>query len=105
VRQYKTRKRTSNREVSIEADDAQAEQIADSADTPRTAAAASEERARVQTALERLTPRYREILIERTFQRLTFAEIGKQRGCSADAARKLWGRAVARLQEALRGIP
>jgi hypothetical protein len=40
----------------------------------------------------------------RTWQRLPFAEIGRQMGRSAGAAEKLWLRAVERLQAVLRNI-
>ena len=36
---------------------------------------------------------------------MSFVEIGQQLGCSADAARKLWSRAIVRMQEVLAKLP
>jgi RNA polymerase sigma-70 factor, ECF subfamily len=99
VRHYRgSQKRAIDREASIEAMQEGVNQVPDRADTPGTAALAREEELRVRTAMQQLNASDREILIERTWQRLPFAEIGQRRGCSADAARKLWGRAVERLK-------
>lgn|GEM_PF-6356343 len=52
-------------------------------------------------AIEELPHNYQEIFKLRSFEDKTFVAIGQKIGCSADAARKLWSRAIIRLQEFL----
>lgn len=78
--------------------DHQARNVADAEATPATGAIAREEAARLESAMQRLSSQDREILELRNWQRLSFAEIGKRTGRSSEAARKLWSRAVVRLQ-------
>lgn len=47
--------------------------------------------------LERLPEHYRAVIECRHFHRMSFDEIGQVMGCSADAARKVWARAQAKL--------
>jgi len=102
ARRYRTaRKRTILREATIEcADDALA-RVRDTADTPGTALMARDEELRIRQAIEKLSGPMREVLIERTWRRTSFVEIGQRRGISADGARKLWGRAVRQLRKFL----
>lgn len=65
-----------------------------------------EEEALLLQALQRLPPDYQEAIQLRNFEQLGFEEIGRRLGRSAEAARKLWVRAVDQLgveQEALDG--
>jgi RNA polymerase sigma-70 factor (ECF subfamily) len=55
----------------------------------------------VRDGLARLPERHRRVLILRYREELTFEAIGERLGTSADAARKLWGRAIVRLRESL----
>ena len=53
----------------------------------------------LQDAIQRLPDEYREVLRLRTWDRLSFAEIGTRMSRSPDAVRMLWNRAVQRLQD------
>lgn len=53
---------------------------------------------KLRQAMERLTPMYRHVLIHRSVDERSFADIGEILSLSADAARKLWVRAIAALQ-------
>ena len=52
-------------------------------------------------AVDQLPEHYREVVIGHHRDRLSFAEIGLHRGISAEAARKLWTRALGRLRQEL----
>ena len=71
--------------------------------SPSMQAMASEERAALWTAVEELPQDYTEILQLVHRDGLTLTEAGARMGRTADAARKLYGRAVARLTEGLTG--
>jgi RNA polymerase sigma-70 factor (ECF subfamily) len=70
-------------------------------DTPRTAAVASEEALLLRRALLRLPAEYRQVVVLRNWERLPFEEIGERLGRSAEAVRKLWSRALCRLEQEL----
>lgn len=55
-------------------------------------------------ALGRLPEDYRQVMLLRYQQELTFEEVGREMGRSADAARMLWARALERLKHELRSI-
>lgn len=55
----------------------------------------------VAVALSRLSDEHRQVIIFRNQQHLSFEEISGRLGRTADAARKLWARAVEKLQEEL----
>ena len=57
--------------------------------------------AALQTALERLPPDYRLAIEVRSFAQRPFAELAAKLGRSAEAARRLWLRAVVRLKSEL----
>jgi RNA polymerase sigma-70 factor, ECF subfamily len=73
------------------------------ADTPSPSAraVAREEDEAMQRALERLPEDYRHVLQLRYREGRSFEEVGRLLGRSAGAARKLWFRAVERLQQEL----
>ncbi|MEO6809388.1 MAG: sigma-70 family RNA polymerase sigma factor [Isosphaeraceae bacterium] len=52
-------------------------------------------------ALNRLPERYRRVVLWHHHERLSFEEIGHRLECSAEAARKLWPRALVRLRQEL----
>lgn len=60
-----------------------------------------EQEQKVEQALHKLPPDMRMAIELRNREHLPFAEIGKQLGRSPDAARKLWARAIERLQKEL----
>lgn len=70
--------------------------------TPATDAIVREEAAQLSRAMQRLAPEDREIVEMRNWQRLSFVEIGERLGKSAAAARKMWFRAIMRLQTAMK---
>jgi RNA polymerase sigma-70 factor (ECF subfamily) len=77
----------------------------DSADTeavsPGGQAQARERRQALDDALQRLPERYRQALCLHSREGLTFAQVGEQLQCSAEAARKLWTRAAKELARLL----
>ncbi len=75
--------------------------VADNGLTPRADSIAREEAAALQKALARLPDDYRRAVMLRNWERLSFAEIGKRMDRSPEAVRKLWSRAVERLQDEL----
>ncbi len=52
---------------------------------------------RLEEALESLEPHYREVIVLRSYEELTFPEIGARLGKSEDACRMLFARAMAAL--------
>lgn len=102
TRDYRgTQKRDIGREIPLEGSGEFVNELRDRHPTPGTATIAREEQRRVEWALAQLPSALREILIERNWRRDSFAEIGARRGRSAEAARKLWSRALRRLEKVL----
>jgi RNA polymerase sigma-70 factor (ECF subfamily) len=69
--------------------------------TPSAHAARREQSAALMAALERMPEDYRRVVVWYQYDRLTFEEIGLRLGRTAEAARKLWSRALVRLTEEL----
>ncbi len=59
----------------------------------------------VAQALDRLPAHYREVLILRNIEGLTFPEVAERMGRSVDSVEKLWARALPRLRAALGDLP
>jgi RNA polymerase sigma-70 factor (ECF subfamily) len=57
----------------------------------------------LERALDDLPEQQRDVVLLRRFEGLSYAEIGERLGRSADAARMLYGRAVAALAAAMGG--
>lgn len=55
----------------------------------------------IEQALSTLTDEMRQVIVMRNRDHMSFKEIGAQMGRSADASRKLWARAIERMQRAL----
>jgi len=70
-------------------------------ETPSRQLAAAEEARRVDRAIANLPPRYAEVIRLRSRELCSFEVIGAQLEMGADAARKLWARAIERLQREL----
>jgi RNA polymerase sigma-70 factor (ECF subfamily) len=70
-------------------------------DTPSAVLASEEEAEAVRQSLEKLPEAYRSVIELRYQQGYSFAEIGQRLDRSAEAARKLWFRAIRRLSENL----
>lgn len=103
-RYLKTAKRQVRRERPLGANDSKnllRELAAADGHSPSSAAISREEEARINAALERLPPAYRQIILMRSQQKRQFADIGKLVGKSPDAARMLWQRAIHRMQREL----
>jgi RNA polymerase sigma-70 factor (ECF subfamily) len=69
--------------------------------SPRAELIGREEGEALARALERLPEEYRQVIRLRSFDRLSFAEVGEQMNRSEAAAGKLWARAIERLQQEL----
>jgi RNA polymerase sigma-70 factor (ECF subfamily) len=95
-----TEKRALHREIPL-ANDAGgllAEGLCQDTPTPSEQLATKEQAAALAVALDGLPQHYRQVLRLRYQEQMTFAQIGAALGCSAEAARKHWARAVDRLQ-------
>jgi RNA polymerase sigma-70 factor (ECF subfamily) len=69
--------------------------------SPSERAVANEQSQALQRALERLPEDYRRVILLRYQNDLSFEEIGRLMERSANAAEKLWARAIDRLQQEL----
>jgi RNA polymerase sigma-70 factor (ECF subfamily) len=67
--------------------------------SPSGEAVRNEQSQALATALGRLPELYRQVITWRTWEAVPFAEIGRRLGRTEDAARALYTRAMARLQE------
>jgi RNA polymerase sigma-70 factor (ECF subfamily) len=109
TRRYReTEKRQIDKEVPLEGPGSSAELgeglIADTP-TPSEVAMRQEREEAVRRALGRLPEEYRQILLWRYQEQLPFEEIGRRLDRTANAARKLWARAVERMQAELETPP
>ena len=95
-----TAMRSTRREVRLaEADLAQLADLGGCvAVSPSRQEQAREQHEALEDALRRLPEHYRQVLHLRTQEELTFAQVGEQLRCSAEAVRKLWGRAAEELR-------
>jgi len=99
-------KRQVDRELSLDTTGSRAQVLRSlSCDTtsPSSHAAANEEAAALDRALARLPDDYREVILLRHEHDLSFAEVGQIMERSAEAARKLWARAICQLRRELEG--
>jgi RNA polymerase sigma-70 factor, ECF subfamily len=94
-----TAKRQVQREVTI-AVEARIECASDNETASRDLARREREEALI-AGLERLPDHYREVVVWHHREQLSFDEIGRRCGISAEAARKLWTRALGRLRKEL----
>ena len=69
--------------------------------SPRASMIASEETVVMRDALARLPDDYRRVIQLRSLEQLSFTEVARQLDRSDNAVRKLWSRAIVRLQEEL----
>jgi RNA polymerase sigma-70 factor (ECF subfamily) len=69
--------------------------------TPSGEFSRREREAALLAAMDRLPEHYRGVVLEHHRDRRSFEEIGRGRGISAEAARKLWARALGRLRQEL----
>jgi RNA polymerase sigma-70 factor (ECF subfamily) len=73
--------------------------------SPSDRAARREDARRLAEALERLPADYRDVLLLRHFQGLTFPEIARRLGRTLDGVKNLWLRGLARLRRGLEESP
>lgn len=100
-RRYTTEKRNVRREVKLGESGGQARGISVPGHSPRTDAILDEEAMELRRALSELPADYRTVVILRRWEELPFDEIGRRMNRSTDAVKKLWSRAIRRLQDEL----
>jgi RNA polymerase sigma-70 factor (ECF subfamily) len=106
-RYLETEKRNIAKEVSLnfhpqgQSRDATTRDVVEPRLTPHSSAIVQEEAAILRVALARLTEEYQQVIQLRNWELLSFEEIGARMDRTADAARKLWSRAILRLQTEL----
>jgi RNA polymerase sigma-70 factor, ECF subfamily len=103
-RKYKgSQVRNIGREVALQQDsvDLLPQALIDQELTPCSATDNQEQIHALRIALQQLTEEYRQVIIWRNWDFLSFAEIGERLGRTEEAARKLWNRAVTKLAEFL----
>lgn len=102
-RHVKTAKRSVDCEIPLqEASATELEQLAERLTvSPSSHIQIQERDERLEQALGRLPDHYRQALLGHTWEGLKFAQVGERLGCSAEAARKLWGRATEELARLL----
>ncbi|HVA44876.1 MAG TPA: sigma-70 family RNA polymerase sigma factor [Pirellulales bacterium] len=69
--------------------------------TPSQHVAAREQGVLLAQALSRLPPDYREVVVLRHFEELTFPEVARRMDRTVDSVQKLWVRALASLKQTL----
>src|SRR5262249_10200226 len=72
--------------------------------TPSQRAVRREQAVLLADALERLPADYREVIVLRHLQELSFAEVAARMDRSEDAVKKLWTRALTKLRGSLGGV-
>ncbi len=75
------------------------DQLADKAASPSQQAIVNEQALAMEQALGQLPSDYRQVITLRSIERQSFSEIGRVMHRSAEAARKLWLRAIKQLEQ------
>jgi RNA polymerase sigma-70 factor, ECF subfamily len=100
-----TEMRAANREVTLDTSAAESGAVLGSlksrAPSPSNHAVANEWNDALEQALTRLPEHYRQAVAARHIDQLSWDEIGRRMNCSADAARKVWSRAIQQLRREL----
>jgi RNA polymerase sigma-70 factor (ECF subfamily) len=78
--------------------------LADPLSSPSRQAARREQAVLLADALRRLPEDYRDVIVLRHLEGLTFAEVARRMGRSLDSVDKLWVRALSRLRRTLKGM-
>jgi RNA polymerase sigma-70 factor (ECF subfamily) len=99
-RYFATAMRRAQREVSL-ADATTAEAVPARGPSPSSRVMAGERERALECGVAQLPDDYRQVIIWHHREGLPFDEIGHRLGRSPDAARRLWSRAIERLQELL----
>jgi RNA polymerase sigma factor (sigma-70 family) len=102
-RHFETDKRELDREVPLE--ECSPEQLLEGAvspmETPSKHAQAREQDEQLQRAIRQLPEHYRQVLLFKSTENLTWQQIAEKLDSTPDAVRKLWGRAVEELAKLL----
>ena len=91
-------KRRVSREVALNSESGSRPEPTEMGPTPSRVMMQSERAAAVTAAIERLPPDYRQVVVWRQMEGVSFEEIATRLGRSLDAVRKLWWRAIQQLQ-------
>ena len=100
-RSFETQKRNSLLEINIEEESAVGRLLLDKNLTPSSDAIHREKIKALASATANLPVDYQQVIRHRNLEQQSFEEIGQRMGRSADAARKLWARAIETLKVAL----
>jgi RNA polymerase sigma-70 factor (ECF subfamily) len=103
-----TAKRRVGREAALQTDSTGPDlgrKIAADTPSPSGQAIQKEQFEAIQQALKRLPEEYRQVIVYRYQEERSFEEIGRLMNLTPNAARKLWVRAIKRLQEETAGSP
>lgn len=74
-------------------------------ESPSQQASKREQAVLLADALRQLSDDYREVIVLRHLEGLTFPEVSKRMGRTEDSVKKLWARGLARLRRSLRIVP
>jgi RNA polymerase sigma-70 factor (ECF subfamily) len=102
-RHFQTEKRQVAREISL-AESSRTELrhcILDPGESPSGQVLLRERDEQMEQAMHQLPEHYRQVLLWHTIDGLTFLQIAEKLGSTADAVRKLWGRAIEKLAQRL----
>ena len=100
-RQFGTAKRQVGLEIGLNTDSSHQVQPPAATATPSSIIAREEQEAMVSAALERLPEHYRQVIVWRQMDNVSFDEMARRLDKSVDAVRKLWFRAIQQLQREL----
>ena len=95
---------TRERYIAKQSDESRQLQLDDPNLTPSTAAANEQQFQLVNAALGKMDSLDRQVIEMRNWQELSFEEIGRDIGKSSDAARKIWSRAIIKLEQELKNL-
>ena len=100
-RSFETQKRNARLEVNVDEQSAIGRRLLDENLTPSSEAIRQEKMKLLANAISGLPDDYQRVIRHRNLEQLPFEDIGAQMGRSAEAARKLWARAIEALKVAL----
>jgi len=100
-RQFGTAKRQLGLEIGLNTDSSHQVQPASPTPTPSSIIAREEQEAVVAAALSRLPEHYRQVIVWRQVDNVSFEEMARRLDKSVEAVRKLWFRAIQQLQREL----
>jgi RNA polymerase sigma-70 factor (ECF subfamily) len=99
---HRARRRAAEREAELPRESAL--DLDGSGDTPSRICAEREREQWIRLALELLDPDERQVILLREWEQLSFEQIGERLGCSEEAARKRFTRALPQLVERVREL-